>query len=218
MKTPLLLSNLSQDTSSSKWNKAEMREAEQHGSAGPPTGSPRAHLHFLTSLRCQSYAEAKSFWVHLHYERQSHLLLAVPTANSPLGILAWMILIPLPITPTPRWSSIMPPCCPPKEQGGARHSSAQNLQWLLLDTEWIQTFQKGIQLWAGLISHLVSLQASCVSHPGRRQLPKHTFHPWTWVLFPVSPVSPLCDRMNQTHASLLQQTSTLKGRNYVSFF
>ena len=158
MKTPLLLSNLSQDTSSSMWNKAEMREAEQDGwAAGPPTGSPWAHLHLLTSLRPQSHAEAKSFWVHLHYKWQIHLFLAVPTANSLLGILAWMILIPLPITPRPTRSSIMPPCCPPKEQGGARHSSAQNLQWLLLDTEWIQTFQKGIQLWAGFISHLVSL-------------------------------------------------------------
>ena len=56
MRTPLLLSNQAQHTASSIWNEAEMRKAGQAGrTAGPPTGSPWAHLHLPTSLRPHSH-------------------------------------------------------------------------------------------------------------------------------------------------------------------
>lgn len=58
----------------------------------------KSHLHLLISFGPHIphiHAEAKFFWVTLPI----HLLLAIPTANALVNILAWIMLIPFPSLP-----------------------------------------------------------------------------------------------------------------------
>lgn len=88
MRNPLLLSNQAQHTASSVWNKAEMREAEQDGwAAGPPTGSPWAHLHLPPSLRPYSHHRGQILLSQPELRMANSSLLAVLTASSLVNIL-----------------------------------------------------------------------------------------------------------------------------------
>lgn len=88
MRTPLLLSNQAQHTASSMWNEAEMRKAGQAGwTAGPPTGSPWAHLHLPTSLRPHSHHRGQILLSQPELQMANSSLLAVLTASSLVNIL-----------------------------------------------------------------------------------------------------------------------------------